>query len=679
MSLANVQKQNFEEAKVNLQKAIQTNKLAGETPDIANYYQSLGILHKEIGRYDSAIYYYQVAAQKFELDDNKKALAATYGNIGSIHVQLKNNDEALMYYNKATTINKQVNNLTSLAHNYKNTGILFARSDKPALAKLYYDSAINITKSTGNKPVMMAVTFNYAHVLKDEGQFDKALESYFDVMAMAEELNYNIWMYNSNSAIGETYLNMGESRKAIYYLEEAIKYADEKEFTEGMTQTLLSITQAAIGINDREKATEALLIYKEAIDSLNFQNQQKIVSDLEARYQLKEKDTKLKYMERVNQSRTRLNYALAAVIVLAIFLFVFVLLSYRTNIKNLVLRNESIEKDNTLKQLTIEKNAMQTKLKEEEAEKLALSIKLKEEITGMIVHDLKNPLNEIINIRDDNPMNQNKKLRQSGKRMLTMVLNILDVYKYEFMKMPISPTENSLLNIAEKAIAEVEYSATEKNISIKNLIPSTIRVNTDHKVLTRVFVNLLTNAIKYSPVNGFVEINVNTEKSEDDFVNITVHDTGQGIPTEMHQLVFEKFSQVNDNNSHAQGSTGLGLTFCKMAIEAHGGKIGIDEKYTDGARVFFTLPLLSKTEEDIQAVTPMETQGVLTVDEKVVLSAYLPRLAHLEIYDISALRLIVKEIELEPDINKEWLADFNNAVNFGNEEQFKLMISQIKS
>jgi len=479
--------------------------------------------------------------------------------------------------------------------------------------------------------------------------------------------------------MGKTYLKMGEFRKANDYLEEAIKLADEKGITEGRERALLNITQAAIGINDRDKATETLLIYTEAIDSLNFHNQQEIVSDLEARYQLNEKDTKLKYMDEVNQSRTRLNYALVAAIALVVILVVFVLLFYRSKTKNLVLRNERIEKDNALKQLNLEKADIQAKLSEEEAEKLALSLKIKEELSGMIVHDLKNPLNNIINSSDDNPVIQNKKLRQSGKKMLNMVSNILDVYKYEFAKMPISTSENNLLKIAEKAIGEVEYSATQKNIALRNLFPSTIRVNTDPDLLIRAFVNLLTNAIKYSPMNGFVELKVDFEKSDTDFIRVTISDTGYGIPTEMQKKVFEKFSQVNANNSHAQGSTGLGLTFCKMAIEAHGGKIGIDENYTDGTQVFFTLPLISNIEKDIEIVAPLESPIELTADEKADLSTYLPRLENLEIFDVSELRLIVKEIELEPNLNKEWLADLNNAVNFGNEQQFKHLISKIKS
>ena len=679
MALANIRKQSFEEAEVHLQKAIQINKLAGETPDIANYYQSLGVLHKETGHYDSAIYYYQVAAQKFELNDNKRALAVTFGNIGSIHVHLKNYDEALEYYNKGTAINKQINNLNSLTHSYKNTGIVFARLDKPEIAKLYYDSAIDITKTTGNKPMKIAVTFNYANVLVDEGQFNKAIETYFDILEMAKEMNFNIWIFRSKLAIGKTYLKIGEFRKANDYLEEAIKLADEKGITEGRERALLNITQAAIGINDREKATETLLIYTEAIDSLNFHNQQEIVSDLEARYQLNEKDTKLKYMDQVNQSRTRLNYALIAAIVLAIFLFVFILLLYRTNIKNLNLKNDRIEKDNVLKQLKLEKAGMQAKLKEEEAEKLALSLEIKEELSNMIVHDLKNPLNNIINSSDDNSVIQNKKLRQSGKKMLNMVSNILDVYKYELTKMPIAPLENSLLELAENALIEVEYSATQKNIALRNLFPSTIRVNTDPDLLIRVFVNLLTNAIKYSPMNGFVELKVDLKKSDTDFIRVTITDTGYGIPTEMQKKVFEKFSQVNANNSHAQGSTGLGLSFCKMAIEAHGGKIGIDENYTDGTQIFFTLPLISSIEKDIKIVALLETPIELTADEKADLSTYLPRLENLEIFDVSELRIIIKEIELKPNLYKDWLVDFKNAVNFGNEQQFKFLISQIKS
>ncbi|MBI3192373.1 MAG: HAMP domain-containing histidine kinase [Pedosphaera parvula] len=110
----------------------------------------------------------------------------------------------------------------------------------------------------------------------------------------------------------------------------------------------------------------------------------------------------------------------------------------------------------------------------------------------------------------------------------------------------------------------------------------------DADLIRRVLANLIGNAIKFTPADGTVRVTVRTA---DSVVRVEVADNGPGIPPELHAKIFEKFGQVQDHKAHL--GTGLGLTFCKMAIEAHGGAIGVQSTPGSGSTFWFTLPAQS--------------------------------------------------------------------------------------
>ena len=109
----------------------------------------------------------------------------------------------------------------------------------------------------------------------------------------------------------------------------------------------------------------------------------------------------------------------------------------------------------------------------------------------------------------------------------------------------------------------------------------------DRAVTRRIIANLVSNAIKFTPHSGEVRIAVG---SKDELVEIRVVDTGPGIPPEYSERIFEKFGQVDGRQEGRKYSTGLGLAFCKLAVEAHGGQIGVDSELGKGSTFWFTLP-----------------------------------------------------------------------------------------
>jgi signal transduction histidine kinase len=111
-------------------------------------------------------------------------------------------------------------------------------------------------------------------------------------------------------------------------------------------------------------------------------------------------------------------------------------------------------------------------------------------------------------------------------------------------------------------------------------------VDADQGIIQRVLQNLLSNAVKFTPPNGHVEISTFTR---DQFMHVCIDDTGPGIPPDQREQIFEKFGQVS-RGDQKQGH-GLGLTFCKLAVEQHGGHIHVEDAPTGGSRFVFALPL----------------------------------------------------------------------------------------
>jgi len=296
----------------------------------------------------------------------------------------------------------------------------------------------------------------------------------------------------------------------------------------------------------------------------------------------------------------------------------------------------------------------------------------KEAMSGMIVHDLKNPLSAIIGISNKEHLSQNDRIaiRQAGKRMLNLTLNILDVQKFEQAQVPLNLRDEALTNIVQEAFDQVSLLAYNKHQQLLISFDPTTGVYADFELISRVLMNLLTNAIKYTPNNG--KITIHAEKNSDNQVKIAVSDTGQGIPADKLLSVFDKFSQVEAKKSGGARSTGLGLTFCKMTVEAHGGRIWAESELGKGTTFYFTLP---KSLQEVKNAHPIilpaneiaEIQ--LTAEDKTLLQPFLTRLQALDVYEAGEILKIIAPVPNTPALSV-WKAELERTVFASNQERF---------
>jgi two-component system, sensor histidine kinase and response regulator len=215
-------------------------------------------------------------------------------------------------------------------------------------------------------------------------------------------------------------------------------------------------------------------------------------------------------------------------------------------------------------------------------------LKLQEDMVNMIVHDLRNPLasivlsTEILKFPHLQPHQQQQKIEQiaiATQQLQTLIDSLLIMAKLESGKMILNLTEIDLCAICVSALADIEEIAAQRNLTLISELPKTGGIiKLDAVIFRRVLDNLLSNAIKFSPTNAKVIL-----KAEylDTGVKVQVIDSGMGIAQELKQSIFEKYEVGNIISEVSQ--LGLGLAFCKMAIEAHNGTITVEDNHPKGS------------------------------------------------------------------------------------------------
>jgi len=345
----------------------------------------------------------------------------------------------------------------------------------------------------------------------------------------------------------------------------------------------------------------------------------------------------------------------------SIFIFMFFMagmkfkkINDKLRIKNseIAFQREEIQKQkDSITQKTMDLLVLNKELKENN--------ELRGGLSNMIVHDLKNPISNIINL------SENREITFFAKDMLTMVENILDIQKYEGMIMPLNLKNILLKNIVTEAVVQVSLYAEHKNIKIENKVSDKIVISADEDIIRRVFVNLLSNAVKYTFNNGLIKIESEINSANPEKVKVSVIDNGIGIKEDKIPLIFNKFSQIIARKTGEARSTGIGLTFCKMAVEAHESEITVESVPNEFTSFCFFLPLngMKKSQlgasENIREIENFE----LNVKEKAYLQNFYNDFNLLEVYEISELRIVLNKIDENFSENvKKWKNELNNAI-----------------
>jgi len=221
---------------------------------------------------------------------------------------------------------------------------------------------------------------------------------------------------------------------------------------------------------------------------------------------------------------------------------------------------------------------------------------LRDDLTAMIYHDLRSPLANIISSLEmlsaiipqtDDTQAMLTIANNSAARIQRLVNSLLDINRLEAGQAIADQRWVDPLELIREAMRDVEPGVAGRRQNLVANLPSSLpQVWIDEDMIRRVLINLLENAIKFTPPEGRIEIGA---RADTDWIEVWISDNGPGIPASEHERIFDKFTRLRGKDK--PGGLGVGLAFCRLAVNGHGGRIWVESEPQQGATFRFTLPL----------------------------------------------------------------------------------------
>ncbi|MEH0154168.1 tetratricopeptide repeat protein [Limibacter armeniacum] len=662
-------------------------------------HQDLGLVYQE-GKSDlvEAIKQFRKSMAYAESSGQKLGIPVNLHNIGLIKLELGLGREALETYVKATEFFESDSSLKK-EKNYpyflsKKAHVLITLGEYEQAVKLY-DKILLIAKEWNDQRLTALTHRNLGGVYTKMNEFELAKKYLFTSKEKLERLEYKEPAVLLYQLLVDYYDRTGEVDSALYYIEKAIDLAD----TKGGEESQVKVRELKLKLLiDQQQWKESLELGGILLQKTQSRKQLKLVAQTqklmaEAHRQLGNFQESVAYYQGhvLNRdSLDKLNEAndLIKAEIKTEFQTEKLKIEKENERKQLLLKQE-IEQEKLLRTIAVmvlllvvvglaivwrfyqqkkkasELIAAQKATLQAQHEQLEELLNFKENMTSMIVHDLKNPLSTVINLSSGGQVDS-KRIQQEGKRMLNLVMNILEVGRYREASVSVKLEEVSLAELLEEAKAQVSTMQQDKSI-VMQLPEVDITLKIDPYLVERVLVNLLTNAIKFSPLGG--SIRITCQPVDEKWVQISMQDEGIGIPKEDQEIVFELYQQAGGEK--IKSSTGLGLSYCKYTVEAHGGEIGIRSEEGKGTEVFFVLPLAEKQIEN-NSVVPV---SALAKDEKEegVLVPVKTELSQFSAYQYSEVVKVLDRLKKEELSGQmiDWMEAVEMASLTGNQAKYE--------
>lgn len=546
-----VYQNNYKRAAEYMFKSIEFLKKEGDKLGVAMVYNNLAIIYQDQEEYKKSNAYLKKSEKIFLEEKQVGLLKIVYINLGDNYISLGDNENGIKYLKKSIEYGGKSQTPCTNQNSLYSLAKVYSVSDKVDSAEIIVKQLIK-NKEICKSDLIIIID---AYLLLSEIEYKKG--------AYTEALSHAFEAYN------------------ILQQENEVSYKSEKAFT---TKLIAKIyTQQ----KNYKQALRYTNIYHQTQDSILNESNIKALAVKEAEHNFeleksaidaKNKEDALVLENKVQQQKKIRDILILLGIITLILMVVF----YRISLARKK-ANKELKEKNTL--IVKQKE----KIEENNKELVQLS-EHKEFFTQMIAHDLKNPLNIINVLSSLEPTQQNlKHINQASSQMFSLVSNMLDVRKYENQGFSVQKNTYLLHNIIKEAIDRSTFILQTKSITVKTDIPQNLAIEIDKETIVRVYENLIVNAAKYSASGKEIKIvaklNTNAKSAE-----IKVIDNGYGIDSMSIPLIFDKYWQVSSKDNKVSASTGLGLAFCKLVIEEHGGKINVESEINKGSTFTIILP-----------------------------------------------------------------------------------------
>lgn len=593
---------NSEKAIENLEKAIEIYTGLKDTSYLAGCYNNLGVLYSYSTDQKTSLEYFIKAMNMAEAIDETFALSEAYSNIASNYEFLKEYVSALKYYNKALEVDIKANNPHNIAFSYISVGSINLKLQRFESA---HDSLMKAKQLISLVDDNYRKTELYIH-LADYFIETMQLDSARNHIEIAKRLNSRENYERLNADIltleGDLLLKQKNYSECLVFYDKAIEQYLKQDVHDALYDIYMNKSGALSELGKHEKAYEILKKAQKLNEEFKPQEIAKTLGDFEHAEELKEEKAKLILEQEIlNQKSKNEVILIQAKLHRAIFSIAFlgaiiILIIYFYVVKrkhNSILEEnyKVIQEQKTL----LEENFLELKANEEKLIRLNAT---KDKFFSIIAHDLKNPFNVLIGLSDivisDPEVRHSEDFEQiidgiftTAKSGYNLLDNLLKWARSQTGELEYKPT---VVNMSEIVILNITFfreSAKAKKIEIHNTIPDDIEIFADCNMVNFVVRNILNNAIKFSFLNGKIEINA--AKSDNDYI-FSIQDYGIGMNKETEEKLFKIESTSPKPGTANEMGTGLGLIICKEFVEKNGGEIWVESQERKGSCFNFRLP-----------------------------------------------------------------------------------------
>ena len=581
LSNSNIQTNNYKEALLHTQKAIDYAEKNKNIKDQAQQTFNLGKIYFDLKKYDDAIETLLKSAALFSNFEPSLERSATYYHIGLCYMQKQNYDRASIYFERAKSINDKLR--------------------IPDTAELF-----NLQKGL---------------IYKSKNKIDLALSSFKFIIAKPDNAALTNTKAEATYQIGKIEASRNRNNLALNYLNKALELNSKSENLEQKSNILLALSDVYEKTLDKNNAYFYLKQHLNLKENITILNNERLGIDDYQKFKETEKLKEIAQANYENKEQEKANKFSKLISIFAIALISILSLLSLSLYKNNIIRNQS--------NLLLQEKNKELEIAKDKAEKAS---KARSEFLSTVSHELRTPLNAINGIThlllEENPKKNQldylSSLKFSGDYLTKFINEILEINKIDSHKSEIEYTSFNLKKLLEDIKHSLKELAVVNNNDFKLEVDAAIPdyLIGDPTKLSQIIMNLINNALKFTK-NGNVTVITHLETLEDKKATLyfEITDTGIGIPEDKLSSVFDSFSQGSIEVNRKYGGTGLGLTIVKKLIKILGGHIKLKSVVGEGSTFSFNLEfqISPQQESQIEKKPMIKYDAAKLVNKKILL------------------------------------------------------------
>lgn len=569
------------------EKAIPIFRQIKDTTRMTTCYSYIGISNFNMSRSKEAIagYLEGLKLSKNDPDYSAELLA----NIGLVHDEMDNFDQAIIYFRKALSINQSIHDSISMGIDYDYLGASYARQKMSDSAVVNYHKALNLFKKKGKDDRYAVSLSNIASVFPNyPDSLNKAIDYFNMAWSKFQQLGWLHYEADVRQGIAKVLTRQGKYDEAI------ASYKRSEEIAKKYNRELLVWKELYQGLSeayekkgDYKQALENHILYSQYTDSVTKKSNFEHIANLEKQYETEKKENEYNKLQAKNElmnvqlTKDKQLKLLGFFTALLLVVIIFILSKkYRDKIK--------------VADLLAEKN----KIIAQSEQELRVLNAAKNKFFSILAHDLKNPFHTVMgysfllsnnyeNFTDQERHKFALDINKSANNIFKLLENLLEWSKTQTGSLPYNPMEIELRNIIDNSLNVMNALAEQKNIQLIVECKNDIKTYSDPRMTETVLRNLISNAIKFTPQGGYVEI---VAEQVEDCIQVKVSDSGVGIAQDEIEHLFRIDSKVKRKGTNNEDGSGIGLILCKEFVNMNKGKLWAESIPGKGSTFSFTIP-----------------------------------------------------------------------------------------